>query len=187
METSVLEKKKHTYQDYLQTDEGSMYQLIEGQLVKEPSAPYIVHQEIVENLHIVLAKHVKENKLGKVHIAPVDVYFDEHNCLQPDLLFISKERLGIIKESCVKGAPELVIEILSNWSVQRDMIQKKALYEKFGVKEYWIVHPNEQLIEVFVLKKHNYTLLNVFAVSDTLTSMVLNGLKLKLSEIFNDK
>lgn len=184
METLVKNKKECTYDDYVKTPEGSMIQLIEGQLVQEPSAPYISHQRISRKLLYKIENYVRENDCGEVFNAPTDVNLDKYNCLQPDLLFVAKERLDIIGEKCIKGAPDLVIEILSTWTTKRDLVQKKKLYEKFGVKEYWIVHLNDQLLEMFVLEDTQYILYNVYTKGDKLESNALNNFWLELKEIF---
>ncbi|MEW6675939.1 MAG: Uma2 family endonuclease [Nitrospirota bacterium] len=132
MPPAVIEKKRYTYEDYLKTPEDERYELIGGELLITPS-PIPNHQRISRKLEFMLEKFVTENNLGEVFYAPCDVYLDEENVVQPDILFISKERLNIISEKNIQGAPDLVIEIISENTAYRDLVQKKRLYARFGV------------------------------------------------------
>ncbi len=183
MPETVIEKKRYTYEDYLKTPEDTRYELIEGDLLMTPS-PVTKHQRISGKLEFELRKFVTENNLGEVFDAPYDVYLDDENVLQPDILFISQERLNIIGEKNIQGAPDLVIEIISENTAYRDFVQKKKLYAKFRIKEYWIVIPGEELIEVYVLKDNTYMLYKTYNKNDALESSVLKDLKLELRDIF---
>ena len=152
MATSIIEKKKYTYDDYLKTPDNKRYELIEGELYMTPS-PITSHQRISRKIEFLLEKFVTENDLGEIFDAPYDVHFDDENVVQPDILFISKDRLNIIGDKNLQGAPDLVIEILSESNAYRDLIQKKKLYARFGVKEYWIVVPGEKTIDIHILKR----------------------------------
>lgn len=176
-------KKKYTYEDYLKTPDDKRYELIEGELYMTPS-PNTRHQKISRELEFRLMKFVKEKGLGEVFDAPFDVYLDEENVVQPDILFVSNDRLEIIGEDNIKGAPDLVIEILSENTAYRDTIQKKMLYARFGVKEYWIVAPKEEIIEVYVLRERDYTLSCTYHKEDVAASRVIDGFKVELREIF---
>jgi Uma2 family endonuclease len=112
MAPAVIEKKKYTYEDYLKTPEDERYELIEGEMLMTPS-PITRHQRISRELEFEILKFVRENALGEVFDAPYDVYLDDENVVQPDILFISKDRLNIIGEKNIQGAPDLVIEIIS--------------------------------------------------------------------------
>ena len=131
-----------------------------------------------------LDKFATENNLGEVFYAPFDVYFDNENVVQPDILFISKERLNIIAEKNIQGAPDLVIEIISESTAYKDLIQKKKTLCKICVKEYWIVIPEEGSIEIYILKDNTYQLLKTYSKDDILESPLLKGLKIALKEIF---
>jgi len=179
----VVEKKRCTYEDYLKTPEDKRYELINGELLMTPS-PIPNHQRVSGKLEFILRKFVTGNNLGEVFDAPCDVYLDNENVVQPDILFISKDRLGIIGEKNIQGPPDLLIEIISEHSVYRDMVQKKRLYARFGVKEYWIVIPEEEEIEVYILKDNTYQLYRTYRKGDTLESSSLEGLKIGLEEIF---
>ena len=183
MEAATIEKRKFTYKDYLKTPEDKRYELIEGELIMTPS-PVPYHQWISKNILYELEQFVRERKIGKVFDAPCDVYLDDENVLQPDILFISNEHAGIIGEKNVQGAPDLVIEILSENSAYSDMVRKKKLYSRFKVKEYWIVDPFEKTIDIYSLEDWGFVLERTFSESQILESPLLNGLKITLSDVF---
>ena len=183
MAPAVIEKKKYTYEDYLKTPEDQRYELIEGEMLMTPS-PITRHQRISRELEFEILKFVRENALGEVFDAPYDVYLDDENVVQPDILFISKARLNIIGEKNIQGAPDLVIEIISENTAYRDLVQKKSLYAKFGVKEYWVVVPEEESIEVYTLKDNTYMLYKTFNKDNILESPYLRNLKVELKGIF---
>lgn len=185
MTKTIIEKKKrkYTYEDYCNTPEDKRYELINGELLMAPS-PFINHQRISRKLEVILDKFVTENESGEVFDAPCDVYFDNENVVQPDILFISKKNLHSIGEKNIQGAPDLVVEILSEQSVYRDMVRKKKLYAKFGVKEYWIVIPENKQIEIYILEGGTFQLYKSLDNTDTLTSPLLRGLKIELKKVF---
>ncbi len=180
---TAAEKKKYTYEDYLKTSDDERYELIEGHLLQLPT-PFTRHQKISGKLSFVLNKVITENDLGELFHAPLDVYLDNENVVQPDILFISKERLNIIGEKNIQGAPDLVLEIISESNAYRDLVQKKKLYARFQVKEYWIVIPGEESIEIYTLKDNTYTLYKTYTKNDTLESPCLQDLRIELKSIF---
>jgi len=183
MATLMIEKKKYTYEDYLKTPEDERYELIEGDLLMTP-APIPIHQRISRKIEVELDEFVTDNDLGEIFDAPCDVYLDDENVVQPDILFISKERLNIIGDKNIQGAPDLVIEILSESTASRDLIQKKMLYAKFGVKEFWIVSPVEKTINIFILRDKAYELYKTYEEDGVLESPMLKGFKMELKGIF---
>jgi len=153
---SVNTKIKFTYKDYksLPESETKRYELIEGELIMIPS-PNFKHQSVSGNLAFILRGFVQKRNLGIIIYAPFDVHLGD-NVVQPDILFVSKERSYVITEEEIKGAPDLVIEILSPATAERDRTYKKVLYARYGVSEYWIVDPGKKTIEVLTLKKEGY-------------------------------
>lgn len=181
---TIVEKKKYTYEDYLKTPDDVRYELIEGELIMTPS-PTTRHQRISRKLEFAIEKHVTENNLGEVFYSPYDVCLDDENVVQPDIIFISNDKADIITEKNIQGAPDLIIEILSESTAYKDAIQKKKLYARFGVREYWLVAPDDKLIEVYNLKnKGEYQLLKTYFDGDTIESQVITGLKIDLSRVF---
>ena len=173
-----------TYDDYLALpDDGKRHEIIGGELSMTP-APFTDHQRILLNIFRPIDNYVRKRKLGEVLIAPVDVILSMTDVVQPDLIFISRDHSRIITKKNVISAPDLVIEILSGSSAWRDRSIKKSLYEKYGVLEYWIVDPEEQAIEVYVLKENKFILLGRFSRDESMESEVLGGLKIAARGIF---
>lgn len=166
---------KFTYQDYLLTPEDKRYELIEGELMMTP-APSWHHQTIAANLFRILDPIIKQNNLGKLAFAPVDVVLSHENVVQPDLLFVAKGRLEIITEKNVQGAPDLVIEILSPPTKERDLDMKRKIYAKYGVREYWLVDPQAKTVEVAVLKESGLETFQVFPCGTKVRSPLLTEL-----------
>jgi Uma2 family endonuclease len=183
MSSVITEKKRYTYEDYLKTPDDQRYELIEGEMQMTP-APVPKHQRISRKIEFLLEKFVTEQDLGEVFDAPCDVYLDDENVVQPDLLFISKERLHIIGEKNIQGAPDLVIEIISESTAYRDLVQKKRLHASFGVKEYWILIPGERSVEVYILEDRTFALFKVLNADDTLRSPLLKDFETRLEAIF---
>lgn len=180
----TIEKKKFTYQDYQNITEETGYELIEGELIMTPS-PTPKHQRISRKIEFLIEKFVNENNLGECFYAPCDVYLDEYNVIQPDIFFISKDRVHIIGEKKIEEAPDLIIEIVSETSVYKDTVQKKKIYASYGVKEYWIVIPEEKMVEVYNLREiGQYQLMQTYYENDIVESKLFNGLKIDLKNIF---
>lgn len=176
-------KIKYTYNDYAQMDDDKRYELIEGELYMVP-APGFQHQTISRDLGVVLWEFVKKNNLGTVLYAPFDVVLSETDVVQPDIIFVSKERMGLMTEKNLRGAPDLAIEILSTATRERDKLVKKRLYREYGVKEFWIVDPDRRTIEIMVLKETGFETFGIYFIDDELTSPLLKGFRFYLKEVF---
>ncbi|MEO0139238.1 MAG: Uma2 family endonuclease [candidate division WOR-3 bacterium] len=177
-----VKEKVWTYEDYLKLEDDKRYEVINGRLIEMP-APNPWHQDVSGNLEFIMRKFVIEKGFGKIYDAPIDVLFREDVVLQPDIVYISKERLGIIGDKAIMGAPDLVVEIVSPSTTRRDTVVKKGIYEEFGVKEYWIVYPEEKAIEVWVLgEKGKYELYSFAEKEGKVKSKVLEGFELDLKE-----
>lgn len=130
-----------TYEDYVALpDDGNRYEVIEGELCLVP-APNLRHQVILLNIAVALRNFLHGRGLGSVYIAPFDVVLSNINVVQPDVLYVSNNRLNILTKAGATGAPDLAIEVLSGSTKRRDAVTKLRLYENFGVDEYWIVDP----------------------------------------------
>ena len=173
----------YTYEDYLKLDDVNQYELIGGKLYMVP-APRTIHQKIMWKLGWFISNFIIETDLGILMYAPTDVVLSTNEKPQPDILFISKERLDIITEANIQGAPDLVIEILSPSTANRDKVEKSRLYYKHGVKEYWIVDPDSKYIEVLTQGEKNWSVFQVYGAEETLFSPLLAGLEIDLKEIF---
>lgn len=135
---STTFSKPFTYDDYASLPEGSGYELVGGQIIREP-APGTAHQRVVRRLAVALTQFVTAGNLGEVLFSPIDVYFTETETYQPDIVFVSSHRLNIIGEKRLEGPPDVVMEVLSPSTGYYDLTHKKNVYERAGVKEYWIV------------------------------------------------
>ena len=177
-------RTKLTYEDYRNTPDDERYELIDGELIMSPS-PRWIHQRTDMKLGAILHMFVERHNLGAVCSAPFDVVFSVTDVVQPDLLFVSHDRLHIITADNIQGAPNLVIEILSPSTSARDKGYKRDLYAKHGVKEYWQVDTDAKLITVLSLNADgDYDVAAVCGVGQTLTSPLLPGFALNLDEIF---
>ncbi len=176
-------KVRFNYHDYLLLPEDKRYEILDGEMHVVP-APNVRHQTLLMQMADVLLHHTRGKDLGKILIAPCDVILSDENVVQPDILFVSKERLGIVGEVNIGGAPDLVIEILSPGSRQKDLEVKRKIYAGFGVREYWIVDPDAQTIEVLVLRKQRYLSAGTFHRFDTLNSPSLPEFNPRIADLF---
>jgi len=176
---------KFTYHDYLLLPEDKRYELVEGELFLVP-APNIPHQGISRELMAVLHRYVRDHDLGKIFYAPCDVVLSSENVVQPDLLFVAKERMSILTYANVQGAPDLAVEILSDSTAQRDLSVKRKLYAKYGVREYWIVDPESKSVEVLSWTETGYRTEAVYPHTARLSSPLFPNLNLNLADIFRE-
>jgi Uma2 family endonuclease len=180
---------KFTYEDYksLPYLERQRYELLEGELIPMTPSPGEPHQRTVANLGFHLQMFVRHHRLGSVYYAPLDVVLGEpgeEQVVQPDILFISQRRRRIIRDEEIRGAPDLVVEVISASTRERDRIFKRRLYAKYGVKEYWIVDPEAKTIEVLTLGERGYERAGVYTEGEVLRSPLLAGLQIPLDEVF---
>ncbi len=174
---------KFTYEDLRQMpDDGKRYEIVEGELVVTP-APRTRHQRIVGNLHLFFAR-AEQARCGEVFFAPTDVVLDDENVVEPDLLFISRERLGIVTEENVRGAPDLVVEVLSERTRERDLGAKLRLYARFGVRFYWVVDPEAGTVRTFELARGGYAEAAVLRAGETLSCALFAGVTLDVAAVF---
>jgi len=156
-------------------------ELWDGELIMPPS-PSFEHQENTLSFYDSLKAWVRQHRLGKVVAAPMDMVLSPHRAVQPDVLFISKERLGIIRR-CVRGPADLVAEVVSPGSRNRDRIEKRDLYEQYGVREFWLIDPEAKTVEVFFLEHEQYRLLGRFRAGQTAESRLLPGFKIAVDDL----
>ena len=176
---------KFSYRDYrsLPESDTKRYELIEGELIVVPS-PTTYHQRIAGNLEYALREFIQTSNLGYIYDAPCDVVLSEENVLQPDILFITRERSEIITEENIQGPPDLVIEILSPSTAERDRTHKRTLYARHGVREYWIVDPDERTVKIMTLKEKGLEVVGLYQGEARVESPLLPGLVIDLNRIF---
>ncbi len=190
MTTTALKPKEWTYRDYLGFPEGGpfRYEVIDGELYMTP-APNIRHQRIILKLSQAIQSFLAYHPLGELFVSPCDVVLspDPLQVVQPDLVYVSKERAGIVTALNIQGVPDLVVEILSEGTMLRDRREKFRLYERAGVPEYWIVDQEEDTVFVYRLREGRYPDPVVLQKTDSLTSPLLPGLSVHLSSVFPQK
>lgn len=187
MAVATKKKTRWTYGDYLALTppDSSNFEILRGELTVAP-APVPRHQWACDELTSLLRFFVKQNDLGRVFSSPIDVILGRHTeaetVVQPDILFIAKDRLGMIEETNISGAPDLMVEVLSVSSAYRDRIEKKRIYAEFGVREYWIVDADQKVLEAFDLTVP--ALWATAAGSEVFEPTSFPGLKIPLSELW---
>lgn len=179
----MVAKAKYTYEDYLNTPEGERYELLDGELVLVAS-PNEEHQLASVKLVSLMYPYVASRDLGWVFHAPFDIVFSDTEVVQPDLMFISKEREHIRTAANVRGAPDMVVEILSPSSSKWDSRYKRELYAKYGVKEYWIVDSTNRIVSVVMSQEGTLKVKGPNVEGDTVESVALEGFRVGVSEIF---
>lgn len=191
-EPSVSYDKEYTYADYLTWGYDEMVELIKGKIYKMSPAPSSTHQIVCGNLYILLGPYLKGKKC-KVFIAPYDIILPiaykkrekATTVVQPDICVVCDPTL--IEERGCFGVPDWVIEILSPSTSKKDINNKYEVYEEAGVKEYWVVMPKEQLVEIFVLTNGKYQRKGTYVFEDEISSTILPELIIPLPEIFEKK
>lgn len=148
-------------------------ELLEAEMIVSPS-PVPDHQNVIGDTFVLL-KTIAKQIGGRVYQAPLDVYFDEENISQPDVMWLAPESQCSVGAKHLIGAPELIVEVLSPGSVKRDKIDKYRLYERYQVREYWLIDPIEKYMEVFTLRDGRFQLFGVFAPDDVLESPLLKS------------
>ena len=173
---------KLTYADYLALPGDERYELLDGELVLVAS-PNEPHQRASKRLTRQLLA-VEDSGLGQIYIAPFDVLLSDTEVVQPDLMFISQEREDIITHANVQGAPDLVVEILSPSTANRDWTRKREMYARHGVKELWIVDPEARIVWVMLLRDGDFELTGVYGEGQSFSSATLEGFTIDLDETF---
>ena len=176
-EPDISYDKVYTYADYLKFDLDYMVELIRGKIFKMTPAPSMRHQRISANLHGLIWFQLKSSPC-KLYAAPTDIVLPiankkrnkSHTVVQPDLSVFCDT--SIIDEQAAFGAPTLVVEILSPHTKKKDLQLKYDIYEEAGVQEYWIIMPQEELLEQFILKENKYHRVQTYTRQDTVLSLI---------------
>jgi Uma2 family endonuclease len=178
---------KFTYDDFLNfPNDGRRHEIIGGEHVVTPS-PNTRHQTISLNLTVAIRNYLVHHPSGAVFAAPFDVVLSDRDVVEPDLMYISRERAGVLTEQHVRGAPDLVVEILSPGTRKTDEITKRKLYERYGVAEYWVVDPELESIKIYRhADEHTFTRAAELSAEsgDAVTTPLLPGFSVPLSTVF---
>lgn len=177
-------KRRWTYDEFAaESPETNLpTELWDGEVIMS-AAPRPTHQRIAARAWRHLDGFVNARKLGEVFISPLDVVFSGGQAVQPDVVFVSSAKKAIILDDCVRGVPDLLVEVISEGTRRRDRIDKKALYEQFGVAEYWIIDPDSRLIEVFALLHGSYQLHARGVGAEKVGSKLLAGLQASFEQL----
>lgn len=173
-----------TYEDYLELpNDRNRYEILEGDLAVNP-APNTAHQTVVLNLGALLRDHVRRHDLGRVFIAPTDVLLSDTTIVQPDILFISRERETILRREHVRGAPDLMIEVISPTSARTDRHTKQRIYARYGVPHYWLVDPEQRSIEAYTVVGTGYSQVSLASGNESFSAPPFPDLAIRLDEIW---
>ena len=181
----IPQPKMLTYDDYVRLtppDSGN-YELHNGKIIYI-ATPIPLHQFFSNNLATNLTVYLRENKLGRAISAPMDTVFTPYDTLQPDILFLGTDRLHLIGNKKIEGAPDLVVEILSPSNSAKEMGYKKLVYEMSNVREYWVVNLVKKTLTQYENVEGEFIMRRVFQEHDTLTSLIIEGFETEMSGLF---
>jgi Uma2 family endonuclease len=182
--SSPAARKPMTVREYrLLPEDGRRWELFEGDFLGTPAATQL-HQRVSRRLQHALMTQLEHAGLAEVYNAPIDVVFDDHNVVQPDLVIVSAARASLITARAIEGAPDVLVEILSPGTSDRDRHLKKRLYERFAVREYWIVDPEHGFLEAYRLSSSGYELRERHDRASTLRCPDFPGLQIQLAPVF---
>jgi Uma2 family endonuclease len=174
-----------TYQDLLDTpDDGKRYEILEGELYVT-AAPNLAHQHCVGMLLVLILPHVRERGLGRIFVAPADVLLSDISVVEPDLVFISRERLDLLTPANVRGTPDLAIEVLSPSTERTDRGRKMQIYAQYGVPHYWLLDPAARIAETYRLVEGRYELAARARDDEELCAQPFPELSIPLAELWS--
>lgn len=175
--------QRMTAAEFLKLPETNLpVQLLDGCVIRSSNAEISVisHQEVVGNIFELFTIKAKELG-GKAYVAPVDVYFDEFNLPQPDVMWLAPDsKCQMIGDARLSGAPDLIAEVLSPSTAHLDRKKKFRLYEKYGVREYWLIDPRDQLVEVWQHQEERFILLDVYGAGETFLSSLIGEVEVAM-------
>ena len=181
----TLQTQHITYEEYLKGPEiKQRYEIVDGKMIMPPS-PSTGHQRLLKRVFLLLDPYISEQQLGEVLFAPLDIVIQREplRTRQPDLLFVSAARAGIVGQ-VIEGAPDLCVEILSPSNSRSNMEEKLADYARLGVEECWLVSPEALSVEVIELSEGNWQRIGIFGLGDRVQSPVLPGFNLAVAQVF---
>ena len=174
--------QRYTAADYAAWNDGQRYELFHGGVHAMSPAPNPRHQGTSRNLTLEVGSFLKPKARCQIFYAPIDVYLSDDTVVQPDIIVVCDSE-KIVKKGCV-GAPDLVVEILSPSTAKADWKDKFALYEEAGVREYWIVHPEDRLVHVFRLRDGKFQMDGTYSAEDSVRIGIFEGVTIDLKNVF---
>ena len=175
---------KLTYRDYCALpDDGRRYEILDGDLRVSPS-PMTPHQRVTARLWAIIDAHARRHGLGEPFIAPTDVLLGPHDVIVPDIAFVSAARRSIVTEKNLKGAPDLIVEVLSPNTAIRDKRDKRAIYARAGVRFYWIIDPKRVSILELELADDAYVTVNEVGADDIWRPRLFPKLRVAVSSLW---
>jgi Uma2 family endonuclease len=177
---------KLTYEDYVTLpNDGRRYEILDGELAVSPS-PRTLHQRVAARLLVTIENWLRLRPIGEVFIAPCDVILDKTTVVVPDLVFVSSARASIVTERAIEGAPDLLVEILSDSTARHDRGAKMKLYAQYGVGRYWIVDADARALEIYALRDGTYEQIGTYRDHDVVRCDVPAELELRLADVWPD-
>lgn len=182
---AVSAKRKTTARDFFRLPEGTRAQLINGELVMSP-APQTDHQRAIGKVHYLIQSYLSGHHCGEIFLSSIDVKFSDNEVYQPDIVYVAKENLDIVKNWGIDGVPDLIIEVLSASTAYYDLTHKRHVYENFGVKDYLIIDPIERTAELFLLQPDGKFLSQgLLRGTGKISLSTLPSLSMRVEEIFS--
>ena len=178
----LLTRPRKTVEDFMKLPEGTLAELIDGEIFMTPG-PFVPHQRVVLNLAVEIRAFARARMLGETLLSPMDVHLPSGDIVEPDLVFVRRENLAIIQD-WIRGAPDLLIEVLSPSHPERDLIVKRDLYARTGVREYWIVDPSDHSVQAWRLVEGRYEPSGYRREGQSLTTDLLPGFDLAVAKLF---
>ena len=169
--------------DYLRLPEWERWELLEGELVMNPP-PTLMHQKVGMRLAYCLVEQVEDAGHGWVFSAPTGVFLSDVSAPEPDVVMVRKEKRALMTKRAIEGAPDVVVEVLSPSTKKRDLQLKRRLYAKYGIGEYWVVHPDEAWVEVLVLQRGRYVRKARLTPPDVLRTDTFPTVAVPLEQVF---
>lgn len=180
----IAEELKVTYRDILTLGESNRrIELFDGEVIMT-AVPSILHQTVAKEVSAMIDQYVKKRNLGLVLPNPVDVVLSEHVQFQPDVTYLSRRRSSINDGQRYDGAPDLVVEILSESTEERDRTFKFREYARGGALEYWLVSPEKKEMEVYTNSDKGFQLLKVFSNRETMSTPLFPDAEFRLHDVF---
>jgi Uma2 family endonuclease len=164
-------------------DDGNRYEVIDGELYVTP-APGWSHQIALGNLYLAVGSYVRQHRLGYLVQAPTGVALDPESGVEPDIVYVSRERASIISERGVEGAPDLVVEALSPSTAARDRGIKMRRYAAAGIPYYWILDPRTRALEAYRLAAEGYEQVGSFQAGDVFRPELFPGLEIAIDDLW---